>query len=195
MIGYLKGNILFAKDNSVIIETNGVGFEVQCSSAVFDKLLNAKTGEAFIYTAVKEDGISLYGFVDIEEKNMFLKLISISGVGPKMAISILSNMAINDLVVKIATSDVKGLSKIKGLGKKTAERIILELREKVGEFENDDGCFAPSDNENSEDKDAVIALMSLGFTTEECTEAIKKAHESNAKNINELISLALKNMR
>ena len=144
---------------------------------------------------VREDAMNLYGFSGKDELDLFELLITVNGVGAKAGMSVMSIMPPSELKQAIASGDVKAISAANGVGKKTAERIILELREKVGEFENDDGCFAPSDNENSEDKDAVIALMSLGFTTEECTEAIKKAHESNAKNINELISLALKNMR
>lgn len=197
MIGYLKGNVLSANAGTVILETNGVGFEVICSASVFQKLANSKEGEAYVYTAVREDAISLYGFISVEEKNMFLKLISISGVGPKMAITILSGMSFNDLAVKIATSDVKGLAQVKGLGKKTAERIILELREKVGalQSEGDKQCGEVVVEESGEDKDAVIALMSLGFTRGECTDAIKKARAQGAESINDLILFALRKMR
>lgn len=199
MIGYLKGKILSATDGCVILETNGIGFEITCSASVFAKLVNQTEGELFIYTAVKEDGISLYGFIDTAEKNMFLKLISISGVGPKMAITVLSSISINDLAIKIASSDVKGLSKIKGLGKKTAERIILELRESVGKIDADDVCDNKQEEIDmeieKENKDIIIALMSLGFTKAESSNAIKKARESGVTNVNELIALALKNIR
>lgn len=196
MIGYLKGKILSSVDGQILIENNGIGFEVTCSNSVFAKLQGKKEGEVFVYTSVREDGISLFGFSDLSEKTMFLKLISISGVGPKMAITILSNVSIQDLAVKIATSDVKGLSKIKGLGKKTAERIILELREKISDVscENQEE-ITPSVSLTNDDNDAILALMNLGFTRNECIEAISKAHKENAKNMSELISFALKNMR
>ena len=131
MIGYIKGKVLSAVDNVVLLENNVRGYEITCSNAVFSKLLVDKQGEVYTYLAVREDGVSLYGFISLEEKNMFLKLITVSGVGPKMGITVLSSIDISSLATMIATSDVKGLSKIKGLGKKTAERIILELREKV----------------------------------------------------------------
>ena len=131
MIGYIKGNVLNYHDGTVLIENNGIGYEVTCSNSAYVKLVNDREGAIYTYMAVREDGVNLYGFSSIEEKNMFLKLITVSGVGPKMGITVLSNMYIGDLAVAIATSDVKTLSKVKGLGKKTAERIILELREKV----------------------------------------------------------------
>ena len=129
---------------------------------------------------------------------MFLKLISVSGVGPKMGITVLSNMKLGDLAVKIATSDVKGLSAIKGLGKKTAERIILELREKITADEN--GEFTTSttqsdDATDAENQDAIIALMSLGFTKQECVKAVKEAKNSGANTIEQLISYAIKHIK
>ena len=133
MIGYIKGKVLSAQAGVILLENNGIGYEITCSAAVYQKLAQEKSGEVYTYLAVREDDISLYGFISPEEKNMFLKLITVSGVGPKMGITVLSNMKLSDLAVKIATSDVKGLSSIKGLGKKTAERIILELREKITE--------------------------------------------------------------
>ena len=132
MIGYIKGNLLYAEDGVAVIDVNGVGYEINCSGAVYKELVSNRGGEVYTYTAVKEDGVSLYGFISREEKKIFLKLISVSGVGPKMGIAVLSAMSVNDLTLKIATGDVKGLSVVKGLGKKTAERIVLELRDKIG---------------------------------------------------------------
>ncbi|MBQ3493527.1 MAG: Holliday junction branch migration protein RuvA [Clostridia bacterium] len=196
MIGYIKGNVLTAQDGVVLLENNGIGYEITCSSAVYQKLLGEKKGEVYTYLAVREDGVSLYGFISIEEKNMFLKLITVSGVGPKMGITVLSNMNLKDLAVKIATSDVKGLSTIKGLGKKTAERIILELREKITED------VQPEEKETVKeiafdqvDKDAVIALMSLGFTNKECASAVKEAKENGATTIEQVISYAIKHIK
>ena len=131
MIGYIKGRVLHSDSGVVLLEVNGVGYELVCSGAAFAKLVTDGQGEAYTYLQVREDGVSLFGFVSPEEKNMFLKLISVSGVGPKAGISILSSMNLGEIALAIATSDVKALSAAKGLGKKTAERIILELREKV----------------------------------------------------------------
>ena len=197
MIGYIKGKILSAEDGVVLLENNGVGYEITCSASVYQKLLNDKEGEVYTYLAVRDDGVSLYGFISQEEKKMFLKLISVSGVGPKMGITILSNMNLSDLAVKIATSDVKGLSQIKGLGKKTAERIILELREKItaDASSSDDVLVKTEVLDNGMDKDAVIALMSLGFTNKECVSAVKEAKENGADTIEKIISYAIRHIK
>ena len=138
----------------------------------------------------------LYGFSSLEEKSMFLKLITVSGVGPKMGITILSGMSLSDLALNIATQNVKALSSVKGLGKKTAERIILELREKITQegldsVKKDD---ATSQNTTEIDQDAIIALMGLGFTRAESISALKVATENGAKTIEQMITFALKNI-
>ena len=198
MIGYIKGNVLSSANGVVILENNGIGYEISCSSSVYQKLVAGKSGEVWTYMAVREDGISLYGFVSQEEKGMFLKLISVSGVGPKMGITVLSGLSLPDLVTKIATQDVKGLSKVKGLGKKTAERIILELREKIGCVDVDTGevlLFNDKPVEKEVNQDAVVALMSLGFSKQESVSAVKKAQESGETQIEKLIGLALKSIK
>ena len=195
MIGYIKGNVLSDSDGVVLLENNGIGYEITCSASVYQKLLGDKQGEVYTYLAVREDGVSLYGFISPEEKNMFLKLISVSGVGPKMGITVLSNMKLDDLAVKIATSDVKGLSSVKGLGKKTAERIILELREKINAEQVDSEKPTTNDQDfalDGDNQDAIIALMSLGFNRQECVKAVKVAKENGAETIQQLISFALK---
>lgn len=198
MIGYIKGNVLSALDGVVLLENNGIGYEITCSAEVYQKLLADKKGEVYTYLAVREDGVSLYGFISAEEKNMFLKLISVSGVGPKMGITVLSNMKLKDLALKIATSDVKGLSSVKGLGKKTAERIILELREKISEEEtlsanSTDTLSAEVITKDNED--AIIALMSLGFTKQECVKAVKEAKDNGLSNIEQVIAYAIKHIK
>ena len=195
MIGYIKGKVLSAVDGVVLIENNGIGYEITCSAAVYQQLLENNQGEVYTYLAVREDAIALYGFISLEEKNMFLKLISVSGVGPKMGITVLSNLKLNDLATKIATSDVKGLSKVKGLGKKTAERIILELREKMTETFNEQSETVETQVEEQVNEDAVIALMSLGFTKAECVKALKLASENGANTIEQLIAYAIKHIK
>ncbi|MBQ3116526.1 MAG: Holliday junction branch migration protein RuvA [Clostridia bacterium] len=197
MIGYIKGNVLNATDGVVLLENNGVGYEIICSASVFQKLASDKKGEVYTYLAVREDGVSLFGFESLEEKAMFLKLISVSGVGPKMGITVLSGMKLSDLAIKIATSDVKGLSKVKGLGKKTAERIILELREKIGQDMTEQGeDSAVEEIVNDADMDdAIIALMSLGFTKTECVSAVKGAKQAGAVGVEKIIAYAIKNIK
>lgn len=197
MIGYIKGKVLYATDNTVLLENNGIGYEITCSNSVFQKLVNDKQGEVYTYLAVRDDSVSLYGFISLEEKNMFLKLITVSGVGPKMGITVLSSIDISSLATMIATSDVKGLSKIKGLGKKTAERIILELREKVelSYRQDDEKIDAPLIEQTKDDEDAIIALMSLGFTKSECVNAVKQAKQQGINTIEQMIAYCIKNIK
>lgn len=197
MIGYLKGKLLSYEDATALVLNNGIGYEVTCSSEMLAKLIADGEGEIYTYLAVREDAISLYGFISKEEKSMFLKLITVSGVGPKMGITVLSNMSLKDLAVKIATSDIKGLATVKGLGKKTAERIIVELREKVdAELSEKDVKSVKEDVKiQEENQDAVIALSSLGFTKQEITSALKQAKESGAQTLEQLIAFALKNIK
>lgn len=194
MLGYIKGKILQAENGVVLLENGGVGYEIVCSASVYAKLLNEGEGEVYTYLAVREDDISLYGFVSPEEKKMFLKLTSVSGVGPKMGIGILSAMNLGQLAVAIATADVRTLSSVKGLGKKTAERIVLELREKVNAEDVPEGDAAPAAGKEA-DEDAVVALMTLGFTRAESVQAVSAAMAAGAMGIQQIIAYALKGMR
>ena len=196
MIGYLKGKILSLSQDTALIETGGVGYEVLCSASAMYGLTGKDEGEVYTYLQVREDGISLFGFSSPAEKNMFLKLVSVSGVGPKMGIAVLSGMDINSLAVAIASSDVKKLSTVKGLGKKTAERIILELREKVtaSEAPAPSKGGAPVLPADDGEEDAVVALMSLGFTRAESSRAIERAKSAGASTIEDIIREALKTM-
>ncbi len=201
MIGYIRGNVLYSGEGTVLLENGGIGYEIICSGSLFAKLVTDGQGEAYTYLQVREDGISLYGFVSLEEKNMFLKLITVSGVGPKMGIAVLSAMNVGEIAVAIATSDVKMLSTVKGLGKKTAERIILELREKVSAAElmsagtGGAKVSAPVTEKLSDlEEDAVVGLMSLGYTRSESVKAVRRAVEGGAGSMEEIIMNALRSM-
>ena len=197
MMGYINGKILSLTPDTALIETAaGVGFEVLITGTAYDALAGKREGEVFTYLQVREDGVSLFGFSSVEEKEMFLKLVSVSGVGPKMGIAILSGMNAAEVATAIATNDVKRLSTVKGMGKKTAERIILELREKVAA----NLSAAPVTGEpvpvkiSGGDEDAVVALMTLGFTRAESVKAISRAKDAGAKDIEDIIRLALQGM-
>ncbi|MBO7737026.1 MAG: Holliday junction branch migration protein RuvA [Clostridia bacterium] len=201
MIAYLRGNVLAVTTESVIIENNGVGYEVFCSGAAFSAVQNTRREvELYTYLQVKEDGFTLYGFVSLSEKQVFLDLISVSGVGPKLAIGILNGMTADEVASCIATADVKRLSRVKGLGKKTAEKIVLELHGKVSAEE-----LLSADGQNTTkavksapmsktDEEAVAALLGLGFTRNECLTAVKKAREAGAESVEDVIRLALSGM-
>ncbi len=194
MIGYVNGEVINIEGNTVLMLNNGIGYEIACSSSALASLMEKGGGAVYTYMAVKEDGVSLYGFISLEEKSMFLKLITVSGVGAKMGITILSEMKLSDLAVAIAQNDVKRLSAVKGIGKKTAERIILELREKVTAEEVSISAKIETVSTQT-DEEAVVALMSLGFTKAESVKAILFAKEKGASKLEEIISLALRNIR
>ncbi|MBO7215048.1 MAG: Holliday junction branch migration protein RuvA [Clostridia bacterium] len=196
MIGYLSGKLLSHGDNGlVLLETGGVGYEVTCSAEAYELLVNSGGGSIYTYLNVREDGFYLYGFISPEEKNMFLKLITVSGVGPKMGIAVLSSMPLNDLAFIIASQDVKTLSKVKGLGKKTAERIILELRENISQLDLPEKKSKSAPVLTGVDEDALIALMSLGFSRAESEQAIAVAKERGADTIETIITIALQTIR
>ena len=198
MIGYIKGKLLHDLDGEIILENNGVGFSITPSAEAYKEILANGGGAVFTYMAVREDDISLYGFKSIEEKKMFLKLITVSGIGPKMAMTVLSNMTLTDLSVKIATEDIKGLSQVKGLGKKKAEMIIVELREKMREELKETPKEKSLTEINLKDKDiedAMLALTGLGFSKQECVGVLTKAKEQNVQGVQALIAFSLKNIR
>lgn len=201
MIAYLRGKVLMTTAETVILDVNGVGYEVYCSGGAFAKMANGNTAELYTYLQAKEDGVTLFGFASLKEKELFLKLISVSGVGPKMGIAVLSALSADDFAAAVATADTKRLSAVKGLGKKTAEKIILELHGKIsaaevisasgdvlggGSAETEEGRLSPSD------EDAVAALMNLGFKRPESIRAVKKAHELGAVTTEDVIIQALK---
>lgn len=202
MIGYLRGKVACLSPDHVLLDVNGVGYEVVCSGAAFSRLSGVKKGEegeVYTYLQVKEDGVSLYGFCDPREKALFLRLTSVQGVGAKSAIGVLSSLRPEELTEAIATADVKRLCAVKGLGKKTAERIVLELHGKISADEILEGANEPAPKSvriapSREDEDAVAALMGLGFTRQESARAVDRAREAGAKSVEEILAAALKGM-
>lgn len=196
MIGFIKGIIVDTTENSVILENNGIGYNIFVSNTTLTQIQTKQTVCLFTYLNVREDALNLYGFATKEEKNMFLKLITISGVGAKVALGILSGIEVKNLMIAIISADTKTLSKIKGIGKKTAERIILELK---GSLEVDSSLLQGEivgEEFDALDKDmidAVSALRSLGITQSEAVKAVKKA-KVDATNIEELIALSLRSL-
>ena len=200
MIAYLRGRVLTTTLETVILDVNGVGYEAYCTGSVFRKLTVGAVTEIYTYLQVKEDGVTLFGFDTVQEKELFLKLISVSGVGPKLGISILASLTADEFAIAVATADTKRLSKVKGLGKKTAEKIVLELHGKISAAEvisaSGDSLSAAVESSaparlSAQDEEAVSALMGLGFTRAESTQAVKRAHENGATTVEEIIMKAL----
>ncbi|MCI0447287.1 Holliday junction branch migration protein RuvA [bacterium] len=161
MIGYLKGILGEKKPNSLILDVNGVGYLVNIPVSTFLELPDeGSTLALFIYTHVREETLALYGFRTMREKVLFEKLISVSGIGPKVAISFLSGMSADELIPAIQNQDIGKLSTIPGVGRKTAERVSLELREKIPQLLSE-SAQAPQEKPMRED--LISALVNLGY--------------------------------
>ena len=161
MIAHLRGRILTKRPNQAVVDVNGVGYEVTISIPTFSELPNAG-GEVslHIHTHVREDALALYGFLRAQEKELFERLISVSGIGPKLAITVLSGMQAEKMVAAIRGNDIAALTKIPGIGKKTAERMVLELRDKLDSF----GVAAAVVSRHSPvEEDVLSALTNLGY--------------------------------
>lgn len=197
MIRFLKGKFYPAAGDSVIIEnSSGIGFEVHvpANSPVYKRVQGE---EVKIYTSmrVKEDDISLYGFSDKDDLELFELLITVNGVGAKAGMSIMSALPSSELKRAIATGDIKAICTANGVGKKTAERIILELKDKVGSFDAEgeysaEDIYAGTDGERNE---AVAALMALGYSKTEAASAVGKVKEDDLT-CEDYIKKALKNL-
>jgi Holliday junction DNA helicase RuvA len=199
MIAYLRGKVLTTTAETAIVDIGGVGYEVYCSGGAFRKIVAGQYVELHTYLQVKEDGMTLFGFESVKEKELFLKLTSVSGVGPKLGIAVLTGLNADEFATAIATADVKKLSAVKGLGKKTAEKIVLELHGKISAAEvmeaSGDSLKAetvePKTKLTAMEEEGVSALMGLGFTKAESVQAVKKAMEKGVTTVEELIMRAL----
>lgn len=191
MISFVRG-ILFSKDeNSVTIDVGGIGYKVLVPVRELEKM---KTGEEIFlntYFAVREDAMELYGFTGKEDLKMFEKLITVSGVGPKAAINLLSAFTSGELGTAIVLSDAKKIATAQGIGAKTAQRIILELKDKISDETLTSGIVGDSEISANPaiDKEAVSALVALGYSASEAQSAIKKA--GNKETVEETIKAAL----
>src|SRR5215472_6169620 len=162
MIAHLRGKLLVKHPNQAIVEAGGVGYDVTISVPTFSAL-PAGGGDVslHIHTHVREDQLALYGFLRFEEKQLFEKLLTVSGIGPKLAITILSGMAADEMVGAIRSGDVARLTKIPGIGKKTAERMVLELRDKLAPATSAPEPSPPAMSQVEED--VMSALLNLGY--------------------------------
>lgn len=197
MYAYLKGTVADKGLNELVLDVNGVGYLLSVSMTTLQDTPSA--GEAMkvhTYLSVREDAMELFGFSTKEEKAMFLKLLSVSGIGPKLALAILGSMPLRDLSLAIVTGDVNALSRAPGVGKKTAQRIALELKEKVSES---DFSAAPTAHtaytpvQEDAATEALAALQALGYTAAEAARAIAQVRGQSDK-ANDLVRLALRSM-
>jgi Holliday junction DNA helicase RuvA len=181
MIALLRGVLLEKHPNQAIVETGGVGYDVSIPVSTFTKLPGPGDPVLLrIHTHVREDALSLYGFITQDEKALFEKLISVSGIGPTLAIKILSGLAAPDLILSIRRGEVEKLVKIPGIGKKTAERMVLELRDKMPAITGDEPSAAPTESFSPVEQDVLSALLNLGCARPQAEGAVRKAKGAGA---------------
>ena len=196
MIGHLKGKITSKNPPEILIEVEGVGYEVLCPMSTF-YALDDLTEDILLFThlSIKEDAHTLFGFISKDEKNVFRELIRVNGVGPKVALAILSNLSVQSLVECISTEDADLLAKTPGIGKKTALKLIVELQDRLGKLEltgtlEKTRVLNQSSNPNS--KQAIEALQSLGFKVKEANRMVSKI-EDQGLSTEQIIRIALQN--
>jgi len=190
MIGSLRGKLIEKRPNQILVDINGVGYQVQIPLSTFASLgaLHAETS-LLIHTHVREDQITLYGFVTAREKQCFELLISASGVGPSLALKILSGMSIEELVPAIRKGDLAQLVKIPGVGRKTAERIVVELRDKLVVIDVPDAGRRSTRSQLEED--VASALSNLGYDTKSVERAIEKSRAASSADFEKLLRSSL----
>jgi len=169
MIASLRGNIAATDSRHVVMEVNNIGYKVFVTADTLHLLKPGSEARLFTYLAVRENALDLYGFINERERNFFELLISISGIGPKGAMNVLSAVSVDALVNAVQTGSTSHLVKISGIGRKTAEKIVLELKDKLGTLVSEESTFGLSS-----DADALEALKMLGYDANEARESLKK---------------------
>ncbi|TDH21238.1 Holliday junction branch migration protein RuvA [Segetibacter sp. 3557_3] len=194
MISFLRGNFLVRNPAQVVVDVNGVGYECQISLNTYSAINGKTTGLLFTYLQITENAQTLYGFAEQAEKDLFIHLISVSGVGAATARMMLSGMKPDETVRAIVQGNARQLESIKGIGRKTAERLVLELRDKLGKISLESTVLPSASNKM--ETDALNALVSLGIVRPQAEQAIKKALLANPDTtiLEDLIKQALKNV-
>lgn len=195
MIALLSGELAHKSLDHVIVDVGGVGYRVVVPLSTYYVLPDTGPVRLHVYTHVKEDAIHLFGFLSSEEKEMFILLLSISGVGPKLAANILSNIPADQLRTALAGADKKRLAAVPGIGKKTAERLVLELQEKVAKILEATGAApdqAPAESSASPREDALSALVNLGYKESQAQKVLKSMDIPAGSSLEEVLKGALK---
>ncbi len=189
MIAHLHGTLLATSPGHAIVDCHGVGYEVTVSMNTFTQLPEAgREVSLFIYTHVREDQIALFGFHLAEEKSLFEKLLSVSGIGPKLAVNILGGMNTRDLVAAIRGGDAARLTRMPGVGKKTAERMVLELKDKLAEFGVTPAVPRPR---HRLEEDVLSALINLGYQSAAAEKSIERLGPADGRTFEQLFRAAL----
>ena len=192
MIGLLRGKLLLSQPPYLLLDVNGVGYEVETPLSTFYALPEAEQSLVlYTHMMVRDDAHILYGFLSEAERGLFRTLLRVNGVGGKMALAILSSMSAEEFALNVQSGDVTALTRIPGVGKKTAERLIIEMRDRVGDFSTAAGGGAGgAPASHTADQDAVSALMALGYSAAEAERRVKKVYQEGM-NTEDTIKAAL----
>jgi Holliday junction DNA helicase RuvA len=207
LYAYIKGTLEEITEDNIVVEAGGIGYNVKVSASTVGLLpgLGDKI-KIYTYTLVREDAFSLYGFLTRDDLNIFKQLITVNGIGPKGGLAILSVMSADDLRLAIVTGDAKMIAKAPGIGKKTAERVILDLRDKISMEDVLSGGMAVSMEDmspgaadgkgadNALRKEAIEALTALGYSMSDATAAVRKVEITEDTTVEDVLKLALKNI-
>ncbi len=202
MISYIKGEITFKSPVFIVVENGGIGYHINISLNTFSKVEQVKETKVYIHAQIKEDGPRsfsqvLYGFAEEEERDMFINLTSVSGIGFNTARLVLSSMSVEEVRHAIANENVTAINKVKGIGPKTAKQIILDLKEKMSkQITEGGGQLSGLLSDNPMREDAMSAMVALGFVRLNVQKALNKIlkEQPNVKTVDELIKLALKQL-
>ena len=194
MIAYIDGKLTFKDPTYVIIDVGGIGYQIKISLNTYSHLKEGERCKLYTYLHIKEDAHTLYGFYEPAEKNVFLHLISIPGVGPGTGLMIVSSLTVAEIQQAIVREDVRTIQNVKGIGAKTAQRLILELKDKFRKESPVDAAAFSTVSHNTNREEALSALVTLGFAknvAEKTLDAIMK-REGNHLSVEQLIKFALK---
>ena len=199
MYAFIEGQVCEKTNNQLVLLAGGVGYLLSCSMATLNAApVTGETMRCHTWLSVREDAMELFGFATKEEKQLFLMLIGVNGVGPKMALALLSTLSVSDLRLAIVMEDEKAISRAPGVGKKIAQRIAMELKDKLGQFEATGGASVspaaaavPAAADNF--AQAIAGLTALGYTPGEARDALSKIENKDAP-VDELLRLALRSM-
>ena len=194
MYAYIKGTLAYTGSDYAVLDVGGIGYKIMTPARMLANLEKGKENTLYTYLVVREDELSLYGFLSEQEKNMFERLISVSGIGPKVGMAILSGLTLSEIAGAIIAGDEKAFSAVPGIGKKTAQRLLLELRDKIDTREIlPRGMEATLPSGDTPANEAVLALMSLGYAKAEAAAAVG-AVTGLADTVEDLTLLALKRL-
>ncbi len=204
MIAYIKGEVAWIEEERIVLESGNIGYNIMMPASSFDTQdLVGKEVKIYTHLNVREDAMQLYGFLNLDELKTFRLLLGVNGIGPKAALGILSGLTTDELRFAVLSDDVKTISKAPGIGKKTAQKLILELKDKIDleevfetkqEHVRETEGKMESKEENAAKKDAVDALTALGYSSTEALRAVRRTGVTQDMDVETILKLALKNM-